>query len=58
MRVAVDYGDGKKREIEVYHTVIKDGEIYRSIIHTNPVTRKRCYVEFNPKTGEVEVKEV
>ena len=58
MKVPVDYGDKKFREVEVYHTMTAKGEVYRSIIHTNPVTKKRCYVEFNPKTGKVEVIEV
>ena len=59
VRVPVDYGDGKKVEVECpYFVVTKDGARYRSKIHTNPVTRKRCYVEFDPYTKEVKVVEV
>ena len=64
MKVAVDYGDKKLREVEVHHTVIMDPktkkpkEIYRSVIHTNPVSGKRCIVIFDPASGEVKVKEV
>jgi len=62
MKVGVDYGDGVKREVELIHTVIikdkKPKEIYRSQIHTDPVNKKRCYVEFDPETGDITVKEV
>lgn len=58
MKVAVDYGNGVRVEVEVHHTLTDNGEVYRSIIHTNPVTKKRCYVEYEPKDGKVKVVEV
>ena len=59
VRVPVDYGDGKKVEVECPYLTVVDGKVlYRSKIHTNPVTRKKCYVEFDPNTGEVKVVEV
>lgn len=59
VRVPVDYGDGKKVEVECpYLSVVEGGVVYRSKIHTNPVTGKRCYIEFNPSTGEVKIVEV
>ena len=58
MKVAVDYGDKVLREVEVHHTFVKGKEIYRSMIHTNPVTGKNCVVEFDPAAGKVTVKEV
>lgn len=62
MRIAVEYGEGVRREVEVEHTLIlvegRLKEIYRSRIHTNPVTKKNCYVEFDPGSGDVKVVEV
>jgi len=57
LKVAVDLGDGVKREVEVHHTIIvangKPKEIYRSTIIT--CLGKPCYIVFDPATGEVEV---
>lgn len=62
MKIPVEYGKGVRRECEVFHALIfVDGrpkEIYRSRIHTNPVTKKRCYVEFDPESAEIKVVEV
>ena len=59
VRVPVDYGDGRKVEVECpYLSVVGDNIYYVSQIHTNPVTKKKCYVRFNAKTGEVEIIEV
>jgi len=59
VRVAVDYGDKKRREVEVYPVVLGNGKlVYRSAYHTNPVTRKLCYVEYDPSQNRITIKEV
>lgn len=59
MRISVDYGDGKKREVEVFPVILGNGKmVYRSFYHTNPVSRKMCYVEYDPDEKKVVVKEV
>ena len=58
MRVPVDFGDGRKREVEVHHTYAGGKEVYRSRIITNPVTKRPCYVEYDPTVNEVRVVEV
>ena len=59
MRIGVDYGDGRKIEVEVFPVYLGKGKlIYRSALHTNPVTKRLCYVEFDPDEDKVEVKHV
>jgi len=58
VKVPVDFGDGKLREVEVMHTFAGGREIYRSRIMTNPVTKKLCYVEYDPDENKVRVVEV
>ena len=58
MEIGVDYGDGKKVPVRVYPVMTANGLRYRSQIHTHPKTGKRVYVEFDPSTGKVEIKEV
>jgi len=56
MRISVDYGDGRKREVEVFPVILRDGKmVYRSFFHTDPVNRKMCYVEYDPSSGKVKV---
>ena len=58
MKVPVDFGDKKLREVELFHTFAYGKEIYRSHIITHPISKKPCYVEYDPDTGEITVKEV
>ena len=64
MKIPVEFKDPETKEkkvieVEVHHTLLAKGkEIYRSSIFTHPFEAKRIYVEFDPETKKVEIKEV